>query len=149
MISRSRDGQIIADVLALFGVQSARGSSSRGGSAAMRELLREARDGKGIVFTPDGPRGPAGVVKEGVIFAAQASRLPIMPLAFAASRDWTLRSWDRMIVPRPFSKGVFVYGEPMLVPRDGDPEEWRVKLERTLNELSAQAERMMEDGDRR
>src|SRR5688572_22187507 len=105
MTSRSKDGQIIADVLALFGVQSARGSSTRGGSEALREILREAKRGKYIVFTPDGPRGPSGIVKEGVIVAAQLSRLPIVPIAFAPKKYITLRSWDRMIVPKPFSKG--------------------------------------------
>ena len=145
MTSRSKDGQIIADVLALFGIQSARGSSSRGGSAALREILREAQRGKNIVFTPDGPRGPSGVVKEGVIFAAQSSQLPIVPIAFIPKKSIVLRSWDRMIIPKPFSKGVCIYGEPMVVPRDGDAEEWRLRLEQTLNDLSAEAERMMEE----
>ena len=145
MTSRSKDGQIIADVLALFGVQSARGSSSRGGDAALREILREAKRGKNIAFTPDGPRGPAGVLKEGVIFAAQSSRLPIMPVVFAAKKYITLRSWDRMIIPKPFSKGVVIYGQPILVPRDGDAEEWRVRVETTLNELSAEAERLVNE----
>jgi lysophospholipid acyltransferase (LPLAT)-like uncharacterized protein len=145
MISRSKDGEIIANVLALYGVQSARGSSTRGGSTALRELLREARAGKSIVFAPDGPRGPTGVVKDGVIFAAQASRLPIMPVAFAAKKYQLLRSWDRMIIPRPFTRGIIVYGEPMLVPRDGDPEEWRLNVEQTLNALSEEAERMVNE----
>jgi lysophospholipid acyltransferase (LPLAT)-like uncharacterized protein len=145
MTSRSKDGQIIADVLALFGVQSARGSSTRGGSEALREILREAKRGKNIVFTPDGPRGPSGVVKEGVIFAAQSSRLPIVPIAFASRKYITLRSWDRMIIPKPFSKGICIYGEPIVVPRDGDAEEWRLTLEQTLNELSAEAERMVNE----
>lgn len=142
MISRSKDGQLIADVLSLFGVQSARGSSSRGGSEAMRGLLREARDGKSIVFTPDGPRGPAGVLKDGVIFAAKATQLPILPVAFAGKNVIVLRSWDRMIIPKPFSKGFVLYGEPILVPRDADAEEWRAIVEEKLNELSAEAERI-------
>jgi lysophospholipid acyltransferase (LPLAT)-like uncharacterized protein len=143
MISRSKDGQIIADVLGLFGVQSARGSSSRGGSGAMRGLLREAREGKSIVFTPDGPRGPARVLKDGVIFAARATQLPILPVAFAGKSVILLRSWDRMIIPKPFSKGVVLYGEPIVVPRDGDAEEWRASVEQKLNELSEQAEQMV------
>jgi lysophospholipid acyltransferase (LPLAT)-like uncharacterized protein len=145
MISRSKDGEIIANVLALYGVSSARGSSSRGGSEALRGILREARDGKSIVFTPDGPRGPSGVLKDGVIFAAQASKLPIMPVAFAGKNVTLLRSWDRMIIPKPFSKGVVVYGAPIVVPRDGDAEEWRVKIEQRLNELSADAERIVNE----
>lgn len=143
MISKSKDGEIIANVLALYGVSAARGSSSRGGSEALRGILREARDGKSIVFTPDGPRGPSGVLKDGVIFAAQASKLPIMPFAFAGKNVTLLRSWDRMIVPKPFSKGVIVYGEPIVVPRDGDPEEWRLRIEQILNALSEEAERLV------
>jgi lysophospholipid acyltransferase (LPLAT)-like uncharacterized protein len=143
MISQSKDGEIIAGVLALYGVQSARGSSTRGGAAALRELLREARAGKSIVFAPDGPRGPARVVKEGLIYSAQVSGLPIMPVAFAARKKKLLRSWDQMIIPLPFSKSVCVYGTPIVVPRDGVAEEWRMKVEETLNALSDEAERMV------
>jgi lysophospholipid acyltransferase (LPLAT)-like uncharacterized protein len=145
MTSRSKDGDISTNVLALFGVESARGSSTRGGSTALRGLLRLARDGKSLVFTPDGPRGPEGVVKDGVIFAAQASRLPIMPMAYAAKKFFQLRSWDRMIIPKPFSKGVILYGAPIGIPRDGDAEEWRVIVEQKLNELSAEAERLVNE----
>ncbi|HEX6640700.1 MAG TPA: lysophospholipid acyltransferase family protein [Thermoanaerobaculia bacterium] len=145
MTSRSKDGDISTNVLALYGVESARGSSTRGGSSALRGLLRKARDGRSMVFTPDGPRGPAGVVKDGVIFAAQASRLPILPMAYAAKKFIQLRSWDRMIIPKPFSKGLILYGAPIVVPRDGDTEEWRVIVEQRLNELSAEAERLVNE----
>jgi len=86
MISRSKDGEYIARVFDWYGVDSARGSSTRGGGAALRELVREARAGKNIVFTPDGPKGPAREVKDGVIVAAQLSGLPIVPIAFAAKK---------------------------------------------------------------
>jgi lysophospholipid acyltransferase (LPLAT)-like uncharacterized protein len=86
MISRSRDGEYIARVFEHYGVEAARGSSTRGGSAALREMIRAARAGKGIVFTPDGPKGPNRVVKEGIIVAAQATGLPIVPIAFAAKK---------------------------------------------------------------
>jgi lysophospholipid acyltransferase (LPLAT)-like uncharacterized protein len=82
-------------------------------------------------------------VKAGVIFAAQASRLPIVPIVFAARNPITLRSWDRMIIPKPFSKGICLYGESFVVPRDGDPEEWRLRLETTLNKLSHEAEQLV------
>jgi lysophospholipid acyltransferase (LPLAT)-like uncharacterized protein len=145
MTSRSKDGDISTAVLLRFGIESTRGSSTRGGSTALRGLLHAARAGRSLVFTPDGPRGPAGVVKDGVVFAAQASRLPIVPMSFASRKLMQLHSWDRMVIPRPFSKGVIVYGEPMLVPRDGDIEEWRLKLETTLNELADEAERMVNE----
>ena len=86
LISQSRDGEIIARVFDFYGVESSRGSSTRGGMAAMRDLIRSARDGKNIVFTPDGPKGPPRVAKEGVVVAAQATGLPIIPIAFAAKK---------------------------------------------------------------
>lgn len=145
MSSQSKDGQFSTATLARFGIESVSGSSTRGGSAAVRGILRVARAGRSIVFTPDGPRGPAGVVKDGVIFTARASQLPIVPLASALKKYKQLRSWDRMMIPIPFSKGVCVYGEPIVVPRDGDIEEWRLKLERTLNELSEEAEQLVNE----
>ncbi len=86
MTSQSRDGEIIARVFDYYGVDSVRGSSSRGGLAAIRGLIRSAREGKNIVFTPDGPKGPARVAKEGIIAAARATGLPIVPIAFAAKK---------------------------------------------------------------
>ena len=86
LISQSKDGEAIARVFDWYGVDSARGSSTRGGSAALRELLREAREGKNIVFTPDGPKGPARIAKDGVVYAALSTGLPIAPVAFAAKK---------------------------------------------------------------
>ncbi|MGZ4808768.1 MAG: lysophospholipid acyltransferase family protein [Thermoanaerobaculia bacterium] len=86
IISRSRDGEMIARVFDYYGVGSSRGSRTRGGSAALRELIRESRQGTNIVFTPDGPKGPARIAKEGVVWAARATGLPIIPIAFAAKK---------------------------------------------------------------
>ena len=86
LISRSKDGEYIARVFDWYGVEAARGSSTRGGGAALRELLREAKAGKNIVFTPDGPKGPPREAKDGVVYAAKASGLPIVPVAFAAKK---------------------------------------------------------------
>lgn len=86
MISQSKDGEYIARVFDWYGVDSARGSTTRGGGAALRELIRAAREGKNIVFTPDGPKGPARIAQPGVIAAAQATQLPIIPIAFAAKK---------------------------------------------------------------
>lgn len=86
MISRSKDGEYMARVFDWYRVEAARGSSTRGGGAALRELLREARAGKNIVFTPDGPKGPARIAKDGVVYAAKMSGLPIVPIAFAAKK---------------------------------------------------------------
>ena len=86
MISRSKDGELLARAFDHYGVESARGSSTRGGSSALREMLRAAREGFTIVFTPDGPKGPPRVLKDGVVYAAQATGLPIVPIAFAAKK---------------------------------------------------------------
>lgn len=139
MISQSKDGEYIARVFDHYGVESARGSSTRGGSAALREMLRAARAGKNIVFTPDGPKGPNRVVKDGIVVAAQATGLPIVPIAFAAKKKKLLRSWDRMVVPMPFTRALFLYGEPIVVGREADVEAERVRVERALNELERAA----------
>jgi len=86
IISRSKDGEIVSGVLHLYGAETARGSSTRGGEVALREILRDIRAGKNIAFTPDGPKGPAGIVKDGVIYVAKVSGLPIVPVAFAAKK---------------------------------------------------------------
>lgn len=86
MSSRSRDGEYMVNVMRWYGVQTARGSSTRGGGAALREFLRKARAGTNLAFTPDGPRGPARIAKDGVVFTARASGLPIVPVAVAAKK---------------------------------------------------------------
>ena len=86
LLSQSKDGEYMARVFERRGVDAARGSSTRGGSMALREMIRAARAGKNIVFTPDGPKGPARVAKDGVVVAAQATGLPIVPVAFAAKK---------------------------------------------------------------
>ncbi len=140
MISRSNDGEIVAKVVQLYGIDTARGSSHRGGPAAMRELLRDVRDGKNVAFTPDGPKGPRRVAKDGVVYAAKMTGLPVVPFHFTARSKKRLRSWDQMIVPRPFSRAVYLYGEPIAVPRDGDVEEWRFKIETAMKDLAEEAE---------
>ena len=103
-----------------------------------------ARSGSSVAFTPDGPRGPARVVKDGMIHAARSTGLPIIPLAFAAARFKRLRSWDRMIVPLPFSRALFLYGEPIAVPRDADVEQCRLLVESRMNALAAEGETKFE-----
>jgi len=133
LISRSRDGELVARALHHLGFRTARGSSSRGGAAGLRELLRRAAAGSDVGFTPDGPRGPAGVVQPGVLLAAAALGWPIQPVAYAASRQRRLRSWDRMVVPLPFSRLAFAYGEPLRVERGADLELAGAELARRLD----------------
>lgn len=120
LASASRDGTLAATAMGYLGAECIRGSSSRGGSAALREMLRAARQGCDLGITPDGPRGPVYVVQPGVVAAARMTGLPIIPMSYQARRRKTLRSWDRMIVPAPFTRLVFAYGEPIRVARDVD-----------------------------
>jgi hypothetical protein len=140
LVSQSSDGELIARTVARLGIDSSRGSSSRGGIAGMRSLLRKAADGWDIAFTPDGPRGPLREVQPGVILAAAATGLPIQPVAIAASRAKLLRSWDRFLVPLPFSTVHFVYGEPLVVERRGDLEAAAAELKRRLEGVEKAAE---------
>lgn len=141
--SHSRDGEMMVRTLARFGIDTSRGSSTRGGAAGLRSLLRKAAQGRDLGFTPDGPRGPAGIVKPGVLLAASASGLPIQPIAMAATRAKRLGSWDRQIVPLPFSTVHLVYGEPFVVPRRGvDLAAAAEELKRRLDALEAEAERL-------
>jgi len=141
LVSQSRDGELIARTVARLGIDSSRGSSSRGGAVGMRSLLRKAEEGYDIAFTPDGPRGPVGVVQPGVILAAAATGWPVWPVALAATRCRRLRSWDRFVVPLPFSTAHFVYGEPLRVERRGDPTAAANELKRRLDAAEAEAER--------
>jgi lysophospholipid acyltransferase (LPLAT)-like uncharacterized protein len=142
MSSNSRDGDLAVFIYSTFGVDAVRGSSTRGGGAALREFIRRARAGSNLVFTPDGPKGPPRQAKAGVIFAAQATGLPIVPMVFAASPKKHLKSWDRMIVPLPLlSRVIYLYGDPIVVPRDADPEVWRKKVETAMNALADEVER--------
>jgi hypothetical protein len=130
-------------VVERWGYHAARGSSSRGGSEALRELVKAARHGASLAFTPDGPRGPRQKLKRGVLTAAQLSGLPIQPMSGAATRAWWLAGWDRFLVPKPFSTMYLRYGAPVYVPRDANESELNaleLHLEATLNGLTEQAD---------
>jgi len=113
LISHSKDGELIARVVEHFGVGAVRGSSSRGGKAAFRELLRLSKEPLDLGITPDGPTGPRHQLKEGVVQLAKISGRPIVPLAFACSRGHRFQSWDRFLLPYPWGKAVCRYGEPL------------------------------------
>ena len=143
MISQHRDGELIARTMGLFGARSLRGSSTRGGAVALKAMIRAARAGAILGITPDGPRGPRHEVQPGVVLAAQAAMIPIMPIVFVARRKTLLRSWDRFEIPMPFSRALFVYGNPLDVPRDAtreDVERLRLALQDELLTLNRHAE---------
>ena len=120
LVSASRDGGLLARVLELFDVVGIRGSSSRRGAPAVRELVSAAEEGCDLAVTPDGPRGPRYEPHPGVISLAQLTGLPIVPVSFRLGWKWTLRSWDRFQIPIPFSRCEVVFGEPLWMPREAD-----------------------------
>jgi len=145
LISRHPDGRIIARTVGHFGIDTVAGSSTKGGSAALRAILRLIESGACVGFTPDGPRGPRMRASMGIIHAARLSGAPIMPATFGSARRWVLGSWDRFVVALPFARGVFLWGEPLAVPREADEtaqEAARQTLEARLNELTDEADRL-------
>jgi lysophospholipid acyltransferase (LPLAT)-like uncharacterized protein len=123
-----------------FGFGLVRGSSSKGGAAALREMNRLLADGNDIAITPDGPRGPAEVAKIGVALSAKVSGRPVVPVAFSSTRSWSGTSWDRMLIPKPFSRGVFIIGEPVNYLPGEDIETFRLRIETALRETTARAD---------
>ena len=144
MVSQSRDGEYIARIAARAGFLPVRGSSSRAGAPALKELLRLALAGRTIAITPDGPRGPRHTVHPGVIALAQSSGRPVTPVAIGLSAFWELPSWDRFRIPKPFAVSYGCWGEELHVPPDAD-EAKRAELARVLQErmiaLEAHADR--------
>ncbi|EKV32499.1 hypothetical protein C882_2578 [Caenispirillum salinarum AK4] len=146
LISQHRDGLLIARTVGHFGIRTAAGSSTRGGSGALRIMLKALKNGENVGITPDGPRGPRQRATDGVIHIARMSGAPVVPLAYAARSRRLLGTWDRFMVPLPFSSGVFVWGQPMTVPREAgeaEIEEFRTALEERMNTLTAEADRLV------
>lgn len=144
LISQHRDGQLIARVISHFGLGTVAGSSSKGGSAALRAMLKALKAGDYVGITPDGPRGPRMRASDGIVSVARLAGVPILPCAFACSPRKVLRSWDRFQVALPFARGVILWGDPIPVPRDLDEaglEAKRQELEAAMNTLAEAAAR--------
>ena len=127
LISASRDGDLLADAVQRFGYDVIRGSSSRMGAAAILQLTQVLASGRDVVITPDGPRGPAYELGPGIIFLAQKSGAPVLPMNLEYSRCWRLGSWDRFILPRPFAKVRVLISQPRYVKPTGTPEEFEAE----------------------
>ncbi len=144
LISAHRDGRLIARVMERLGLHVVTGSKSKGGAQALLGMIRLLRRGACIGITPDGPRGPRMRVQEGTIALARAAGVPILPITFSARKAKYFKSWDRLQMPLPFSEGVYVFGAPIVVPRDApDMEPYRLALEESLNAITAEADRAM------
>lgn len=145
LISQHRDGEFIARAVELFGVDSIRGSTTRGGLSALRGMIRFFRMGGNIAITPDGPQGPKHIVQVGVVELARQTGAPILPVTYSASRCKIFGSWDNFILPLPFCKVAYVWGEPLFVLREIDKdglEECRLLLQERMRQITEEADRI-------
>jgi lysophospholipid acyltransferase (LPLAT)-like uncharacterized protein len=150
LISGHRDGRIIAGAVGHFGIASIAGSSSRGGLAALRAMVKALKDGVCVGITPDGPRGPAMQASPGIVAAARLAQVPIIPLAYATRQRRIMATWDRFHLAFPFTTGIHLWGEPIEIPADADEAEmarYRQTIEDSLNALGREADRRMGHDD--
>ena len=147
LTSASRDGEVLARTMACFGLGAVRGSSSRRGALALRELVAAIRRGEDVIITPDGPRGPPEVMQAGVAQLAALTGAPVVPIRVVADRPWHLRTWDAFQVPRPFSRVVAHFGRPVFVPPRPSAEQfeqWRLRLEHRLRQGDGEKDQVSE-----
>ena len=123
LISQHRDGEYISRIAAIFGFCVIRGSATRGGVRAFKQMLRALKEGFNLVITPDGPKGPRAKVKSGIIDLARLTGAPILPVSFSSGRRRFLKSWDAVLLPLPFSRAVYIWGEPIYVESTATKEE--------------------------
>jgi lysophospholipid acyltransferase (LPLAT)-like uncharacterized protein len=138
MISQSKDGELISRIVNQLGWHPVRGSSSRGGKKALREVYTLAEKGYKIAHIVDGPKGPRGVVKPGLLIISKVSGMPILPTITSAEKKWVFNSWDRFIVPKPFSRVIIRFGDEINVPKNLQGpafENKRSSIEDTLEKL--------------
>jgi len=141
LISASRDGDLLADAIKRFDFDIVRGSSSRLGASAILQLTDVLASGRDVVITPDGPRGPAYKLGPGIIFLAQKSGAPVVPVNMEYSSCWRLKSWDRFILPRPFSKVRVIIGHSYHVRSTGTSDEFETERLRLQDAMMALVER--------
>ena len=138
MISQSKDGELISRIVNVLGYYPVRGSSSKGGRQALREIQRLVQVGYKVGHIVDGPRGPLGIVKPGLLLIAQASQMPIVPVITSAEKKWVFNSWDRFMVPKPFSRVIIRFSDEIRIPKTlqhSDFEKKRLFIENTLKDL--------------
>ena len=149
MVSQSRDGEMISRTIKQFGFEAVRGSSSSGGSSALLALIKKLSEGADVAISPDGPRGPRYNLQMGVIHLAQKSGHPIVPVATSASKSLRLKSWDGFMIPLPFSRGALIYGDPLEVSSNSDPEKKKNELEKRLREITGIVDSFCKGGEYR
>lgn len=143
VVSLSTDGEIIARILSMFGLYVIRGSSYEGGTKAFREMVKVVKNKKSVFITVDGSRGPVFKVQGGVLHLARLGEVPVIPVTYGAEKTIVLKSWDRFIIPMPFTRVAVIYGEPLYIPRELKEEQheiYRLLLEQRLNEMTTIAD---------
>lgn len=140
LISASRDGDLLTDAIYRFGYDVIRGSSSRMGASAILQLTEMLASGSDVVITPDGPRGPVYVLGPGIVFLAQKSGASVLPMNLEYSGCWRLGSWDRFVIPQPFSKVRVLIGETLRVKPTSTPEEFEAERLRVQDEMMSLVE---------
>jgi hypothetical protein len=145
LISAHPDGRIIAGAMTYFGIETIAGSTRRGGSAALRTMLKCLKEGACVGITPDGPRGPAMKASLGIVNIARRAGVPIVPLSYATSRRRMLATWDRFHLALPFGRGVYLWGEPIEIAADLD----EAGLERARGLVEARMVDMLREAERR
>ena len=146
MTSENFDGEWIARIIERFGYGTSRGSTSRGGRRAMLQLVRDMQQGRAAGFAIDGPRGPARVAQPGAVWLAKATGQPLLPFHSEAASAWTLNSWDRTQIPKPFTSVAMAIAAPIYVPRDADDqamEGLQARLTASLAEAQSECKRLL------
>jgi lysophospholipid acyltransferase (LPLAT)-like uncharacterized protein len=147
MVSRSKDGELVARTLHRMGYRTVRGSSSVGGSGALLEFTRLIREGWGSAIIADGPRGPARESKLGPVIASKESGVPMIPFGCHARHAWRMRNWDGTVIPKPFTRIAVAFGDPVVVPAGASREEcerMRVEVDRRMGELESTCRRSVD-----
>ncbi|MBM4053543.1 MAG: DUF374 domain-containing protein [Planctomycetes bacterium] len=147
LISRHSDGEYIASVIKRVGFGVVRGSTTRGGARALKALVDKAKAGYSLAITPDGPRGPRFVAQSGCIYLAKKTGVPLLPVTVGLSNYWKLPSWDEFRIPKPFSRALILYGEPIFIPSQLSEEEmetYRLSLENTMREMMEKADSLIQ-----
>lgn len=143
MVSQHGDGEMIAQTVEKLGFSTVRGSSTRGGQQALRDMVRELKRGKVGTMMPDGPRGPRHEFKTGAIYIAQLAGVPLLPMTFSSQKSVQFNSWDRFMLMKPFSRSVVMYGEPIHVKPRLDEEE----MENVRQDLQTRLIKLENDAD--
>ena len=142
LVSEHADGEYITQILKRYGFGTVRGSSTRGAVKGLKGMIRAARRGRDLALTPDGPQGPRFRFKAGALMVAQVTGLPIVPVAAGATAAWWMSSWDRFMLPKPFSRVNVEYGAPHFVPRRASQHELLQRSEMLELELNQMTERV-------